>query len=326
VRRVAFTLLAALALGASATPSRAQGETRTDSLWSQALGASKKFLVHLPPSYASQPQRRFPVVYYLHGLWGSEGDWTKQGHLTETMDSLVASGMREMIIVMPDGDDGWYTTWNRLVTLAQCRQAPPSTKESLDTYCVPWPHYDDYIARDLTKAVDAKYRTRADRAHRGIAGLSMGGYGAVSLATQYPDVFSAAASHSGFLSPLYAGPRPYAPPATYFTTPEQIRARWAPYWFSLGPAFGSDTLGWRARDPATMVRQLTARRRALVPRYFIDVGVGDPFIDQNRDFHHALQSLGIEHTYTEWPGEHNWPYWRAHAVESLKWLADRIAR
>src|ERR1017187_2501097 len=86
------------------------GSVVTDTLWSQALGAKKAVVVYLPPSYANAIARRYPVAYYLHGLTGSEVDWTRSGHLNEVMDSLVMAGGPEMIVVMPDGDDGWYTT------------------------------------------------------------------------------------------------------------------------------------------------------------------------------------------------------------------------
>ena len=133
------------------------------------------------------------------------------------MDSLVAAGRPEMILVFPDGDDGWYTTWNALNNTAACR-ADTLRREPAATYCVPWPKYDEYVARELVAHVDSSYRTHPRREHRGIAGLSMGGYGAISLALRYPDVFAAAASHSGVLSPRYAGPSPYAPPTRYAPT------------------------------------------------------------------------------------------------------------
>jgi S-formylglutathione hydrolase FrmB len=135
---------------------------------------------------------------------GSEGDWARRGRLARAMDSLAAAGMPEAIVVMPDGDDGWYTTWNSLASLSGCEaRVPPD--EPRERYCVPWARYDDYVARDVVAWVDSTFRTRADRAHRGIAGLSMGGYGAVLLAAQYPDVFGAAASHSGALAPALRG-------------------------------------------------------------------------------------------------------------------------
>ena len=135
-------LLLALALGAHAAQAQSgstirRGTVRTDSIRSQALGVTKKLVVYLPPSYdaGASDARRYPVAIYLHGAWGSENDWTVLGKLAETMDSLVATGMREMIVVMPDGDDGWWTTWHSLNDVAACRRTP--RQENADTYCVP---------------------------------------------------------------------------------------------------------------------------------------------------------------------------------------------
>ena len=193
---VALSLLLSASLGAQTARSSATGRVRTDTLWSQALGTTKQLVVWLPPSYDREPGRRYPVAYYLHGAWGSEWDWVRAGKVDQVLDSLVTAGMGEMIVVMPDGDDGFYTTWNSLGNYADCTRHPPE-RESAATYCVPWPHYDDYIARDLVAHVDSTFRTLGDARHRAIAGLSMGGYGAIALALGYPDVFSAAASHSG---------------------------------------------------------------------------------------------------------------------------------
>ncbi|HYW49873.1 MAG TPA: alpha/beta hydrolase-fold protein, partial [Gemmatimonadaceae bacterium] len=182
-------------------PAVRKGRVESKAFRSQALGITKTLVVYLPPSYddAASATLRYPVAVYLHGAFGSEGDWTVQGRLAETMDSLVAGGMREMIIVMPDGDDGWWTTWHGLNDVAACRRQP--RQENADTYCVPWPKYDDYVTHDVLALTDSLYRTRPGRASRAIAGLSMGGYGAISIAARNPSLFVAAASHSGVLRP-----------------------------------------------------------------------------------------------------------------------------
>src|ERR1035437_7964378 len=177
-------LLLALSVAAHSRPEPAvtdsiRGSVVTDTLWSQALGAKKAVVVYLPPSYGQERTRRYPVAYYLHGLAGTEVNWTKSWHLNEVMDSLVTAGGPEMIVVMPDGDDGWYTTWKSLVTIERWRRTAPAGGKA-GTYCVPWQHYDDYITRDVVQFADRKYRTRADRQHRAIAGLSMGGYGTMA--------------------------------------------------------------------------------------------------------------------------------------------------
>jgi S-formylglutathione hydrolase FrmB len=196
---------------------------------------------------------------------------------------------------------------------------------------VPWARYDEYLARDLVARVDSAYRTRADRGHRGVAGLSMGGYGAVTLALRYPDVFAAAVSHSGVLAPLFAGPRPYAAPARWAPSVDSLRALYRGYWTTLPLAMGRDTAAWWARDPGRLAARLAARprtRRAAppAPALFADVGTGDALLEQNRAFRAALAALGVPVAYAEWPGAHTWAYWRAHVGESLAWLGERVGR
>ncbi|MGH7663142.1 MAG: alpha/beta hydrolase [Gemmatimonadaceae bacterium] len=332
--RLTFAVLAACACAASGVPPPADpalsheaphenGSVRADSFRSQALGTDKRFLVYLPPSYATNDGDRYPVAYYLHGLWGSEDDWVSQGRLAHVADSLVRSGVAEMIVVMPDGDDGWYTTWNSLGNNSSCRRNPPE-HEPAESYCVPWPHYDDYIARDLVAYVDSNYRTLAGRAHRGIAGLSMGGYGAVTLALAYPAVFSAAASHSGVLTPLLAGPD-----GQRARSMQELRVASGNLWPSMKLAFGDDTAGWIARDPARLARRLSRSAAGMSPvpaAIFVDVGLDDRFLAQNRAFRAELLKLGMQVKYAEWPGGHGWDYWRAHVDESLAWLASEIGK
>ncbi len=316
-------LLLPLAL---ALPGHPSGSVQQDSFWSPALGARKHYIIYLPPSYAMRDGRRYPVAYYLHGLFGSESDWTRAGHLDAAMDSLLAAGGRDMIVIMPDGDDGWYTTWNSLGSYATCLKAQrEGTKEPSSSYCVPWPHYDDYIARDLVAHVDSAYRTIADREHRGIAGLSMGGYGAISLALSYPEVFSAAASHSGVLSPLYAGSHPFLAPPRYATDMDTLRAGWGRLWRYTDGVFGRDSLAWLARDPRRMAERLVRAGRPL-PALFIDLGTEDGLADQSRAFHWELERLGVASSYAEWPGRHDWAYWSIHVRQSLAWLMEHIGR
>ena len=320
-------LLRPLPLHAQGGSARA-GTVHTDTLWAQSLGIRKALVVYLPPSYRSSPTRRYPVLYYLHGLGGNERNWIDQGGLSRTLDSLASAGKPEAIVVMPDGDDGWYTTWNLLIDAAICR-ADTARRESAASYCVPWPHYDDYIARDIVSHVDGRYRTRAMRGGRAIAGLSMGGYGAISLALAYPEVFSAAASHSGVLSPRLIGPKPYTPPPTYASDSAGLRMSAGPLWRWMAPAFGRDTIGWTARDPGRLAARLQRARPVrggMMPALMIDCGTDDPYIDQNRDLHATLERLGVAHRYAEWPGRHDWGYWRAHAAESLAFLLERVTR
>lgn len=299
------------------------GTVRTDTLWSQSLGIRKAVRIYLPPSYEGNTQKKYPVLFYLHGLTGDERNWTDVGRLHLVMDSMVAQGGQEAIVVMPDGDDGWWTTANMFADLTACR-ADTARKEPEATYCVPWLHYDDYVARDLVNYMDRTYRTLPFRGGRGIAGLSMGGYGAVTLALAYPDVFAAAASHSGVLSPMYLGPHPYGEPPTYAQDSIGLRRAAQGLWRTQRIAFGLDTLGWQARDPVRFARQALANRSAPMPFLRIDCGVNDAYIDQNRALHATFTALGVSHEYAEWPGSHDWNYWRTHLPESLEFLLAHV--
>lgn len=302
------------------------GSVVTDTLWSQALGVHKAVVVYLPPSYATSPAWRYPVAYYLHGLFGAETDWTAQGQLNVVMDSLVAAGGPEMIVVMPDGDDGWYTTWNTLVTVDACRRTAPP-RERVETYCVPWEHYDDYIARDVVAFADHTFRTRADRAHRAIAGLSMGGYGAMALAFEYPELFAAAASHSGVLAPLYVGPAPFDGHPQWAGDIASLQKGWGTMWGRIAPAFGHDTAAWWSRDPGRRLQRLVARAgTSAVPALFADVGTEDGLADESRAFRWVAAGQGVPVVYHEWPGRHDWSYWRAHVGASLSWIGTQIGK
>jgi putative tributyrin esterase len=314
------SIVSAIASAADPPPA---GDVREDVFHSDALGVRKHAMVYLPPSYAKDTTKRYPVVYYLHGLFGTETDWASKGSIDVAADSLFARGTPEMIIVLPDGDDGWYTTWTTQISYRTC--ADTLRVESADRYCTQRQRYDDYIARDLVRFIDAKYRTVNDPGRRGIGGLSMGGYGALSIALRYPDVFGAAVSHSGVVSPLYTGPRPFAAPPRYATTIEEVRPTTGTFWPRYQMFWGSDLERWRAADPARLAESLR-RRGGRIPALFIDCGVDDGLIDQNRALHAELTRLQIRHTYAEWPGAHTWRYWSTHVRESLKWMGQEVGR
>ena len=303
---------------------RLRGVVVTDTLWSQALGANKSLVMYLPPSYGTAGARRYPVVLYLHGLHGDQTNWVARGRLDQVMDSLVAAGMPEMIVAMPDGDNSWYTTYNVLLDAAGCRRMLREGA-SPERDCVPWPHYDDYIAYDVVRHVDGKYRTLPTAGRRAVAGLSMGGYGAFTLAFQYPATFSAAASHSGVLAPREFAPDPIGQrlphtPADSATLARSIVSDAAMF----RAVFGSDSASWAARDPVV----LAARRRASgqpLPALYADTGTDDIFLAANRVFRDAMTAQRVPLAYHEWPGGHTWSYWRTHVGESLSWIATKIA-
>ena len=148
------------------------------SLQANLLGdpAEQTVAVYLPPSYEASPAKRFPTLYLLHGFTANNKAWTTNGYqgmsLQPLMDEMIKTGMsREMIVVAPNG-------WN-------------SYRGAFYTNSTVNGNWEDYIYRDLVQNIDANYRTIAKAESRGIAGHSMGGYGAVTLAMKHPDVFGA---------------------------------------------------------------------------------------------------------------------------------------
>jgi S-formylglutathione hydrolase FrmB len=152
---------------------------------SPALGGRRQeTYVYLPPGYSAQPQRRYPVLYLLHGFPGRPLAFVTTVQLGVLEDSLTARRRaRPLILVMPFGSTGTF-----------------SDKEWADG-AAPGDGWGTFVARDLVRYVDAHYRTDATRAGRGIGGLSEGGYGAINLALQHPREFSVVESWSGYVKP-----------------------------------------------------------------------------------------------------------------------------
>jgi len=141
---------------------------------SPTLGQPIPCAVTLPDDYDRDPTRRFPVLLLLHGTDGTENDWLDAGGLVDGSAGSVAEGALPFIIVTPGAGNSWY----------------------VDNGSVAW---ETALVDDLLPAIDARFRTIPGRAGRAIAGLSMGGYGAVHLALRHPDQFAAVASLSGAL-------------------------------------------------------------------------------------------------------------------------------
>lgn len=310
----------------------ARGTVHRNTMWAPTLGAMKHMMVYLPPSYDTTrtATKRYPVAIYLHGRWGDETDIVKLGRLAASMDSLIAGGMPEMIVAMPDGDDGWWTTWNSASDMAECARTPHRDEPAAE-FCVPNPNYDYYVAHDVTQFVDSTYRTLARRESRAIGGYSMGGYGSFTIAARYPEVFGVAVSHGGVLTPgLMADSTTLS--ATGQVTwrigrsnAELRKASGPNEWGAMFQMFGVDPTSWHARDPASLFLAVKARG-APMPVLYADAGIGDERLQQNETFRATLEANHIPLSYAEWKGKHTWKYVQAHLPEGLHFIADRMTR
>ncbi len=331
---LAFLLAACSSSGRPSTPpveepqkeqvaAPATGTVQTGTFQSAALGVEKSYRVYLPAGYDADTARRYPVIYMLHGLGGDETNWIEQGKLADAADSMGLPA----IVVMPDGDIGFYV--NGLVQPdrdACLRTAPPfSPGEEPEAFCVTRWSYEDYITQDLIAHVDATYRTIADRKGRGIGGLSMGGFGALTLAMRHQDLFSATASHSGANSLLYDGPHPYAAgKATFLDVIDTKGKQLNPLVQLVVSIFGTDIANWRAHDPAMLAAKLADGDLAI----YLDCGTDDEFQfqDQTAYLHDLLVERGVTHEYFEGPGHHDFAFWTDRIDDSLAFFAKAFGR
>ena len=182
-RILIIAAVALISVAASAQPGRRGSMSRvlTDTLHSEILGADREFRVFLPQNY-NNSEKSYPVLYLLHGLGGKHIDWSERGHLKDVMDQLTASGEAcDMIVVMPN--------------------AGSTTEKAMDGYFnVEGWAYEDFFFKELIPYVEKTWRVKADKEHRAIAGLSMGGGGTTKYAQHHPDMFCAAYAMSALMS------------------------------------------------------------------------------------------------------------------------------
>jgi len=234
--------------------------------WGASIQQCASMMVVLPTS-TSKP---FPVLYLLHGLSDDHTGWTRRTSIERYVES------HHLAVVMPASLRGWY-----------CNDPRPAG----------WA-YEDHIIQDVIGYIDATFRTIPDRIGRAVAGLSMGGYGALMLAMRHADKFRTACSHSGALGFLHTRTQDFRDAYFDILPPEKYNL------FDL------------AKTHAAAGRELAMR---------IDCGREDGLLDSNREFHAHLQALGLAHEYEEFSGDHTWDYWDRHVQETVAFVMRQFA-
>jgi putative tributyrin esterase len=275
-----FTLFSSTYPLASASGSASKASVETIQLQSKLVNATLTYNVILPADYRTSRTTRYPVLYLLHGLGGHYSDW-----LTRTNVADYAAQYR-MIVVMPEGNDSWYVDGAAGVN----------------------DKYESYILKELMPDVDKRYRTIQARYGRAVAGLSMGGYGAIKYGLKYPSTFAFAGSVSGAFG------------VTRYTEKEMGGANWEPFLKIFGPP-GSDTR--KANDIFEITKALTPGRIASLPYFYFDCGTEDAaqHFNPNRELSGTFIEKKIPHEYRELPGNHSWSYWDQQVKEVLR-IAD----
>jgi len=246
----------------------------------RALGQTEPVNIILPEA-RDEWTGPFPVVYLLHGIGDDHTDWVRR-----TRIEMYASE-RPIMVVMPT------TPWRSMYVDGV--SGPPAATA---------------IARHLVEFIDARFRTLPERRYRAVCGLSMGGYGALHLALKYPDVFGAAASHSGalFFGHFDAAEEPAPDDRAHFL--------WRISKTLLGEV--------RSGGPCDLYVQAETVPAQKRPALRIDCGVDDFMIEANRAFHAHLDAVGYAHEYAEHPGAHTWAYWDEHVKDSLDFFARTL--
>jgi putative tributyrin esterase len=278
---LAFVLAASVSAQTAGSGRAARNEVRTASLKSGLLGREVNYRVVLPRDYKASKTKRYPVIYLLHGLFGHFDNWTEMTRLAEY---AAAYGF---LIVMPECGDGWYT----------------------DSASVAGDKYESYFVREFVPAIDAKYLTVADAKHRYVAGLSMGGYGAVKFGLKYPRMFGLVGSFSGALdSPIRGEENNTLRP-------------------SIMSVFGADDSAVRREnDVFRIIREMSADKLKIVPYIYLACGTEDFLFQANREFDTLLVEHKVPHEYRELTGTHAWDFWDEQLREFLRVADARLRR
>ena len=260
---------------------------------SSVMNQAVKFSIYLPPDYYLS-NRRYPVVYLLHGLGDNETSWVQFGEADRIADEgIKSSELPPMIIVMPNAGVTWYVNdyQNKV-------------------------RYEDMFVQELIPHIDSMFRTRTGREYRAVSGLSMGGFGSLTLAMHHPELFSACAALSAAVRT----------DETFAIIPdERYNAVYAPI-FS-GPVKGQErlTLAWKRNSPITLAHSAPESDLNRV-RWYLDCGDDDALTVGNAMLHMALLERKIPHEYRARDGAHTWSYWRTGLPEALKFIGMSFHR
>lgn len=237
------------------------------------IGADRRMTVYTPAGYESDRAKRYPVLYLLHGMGGDENAWSELGRATQILDNMIAAGTVEpMIVVMTNGNVDMPAAPGE----SHLGLTPPTTELPRTMDGTFESHFPEVVA-----FIDGNYRTIPDKAHRAIAGLSMGGFHSMHISKQYPGMFD----YIGLFSAAIL-PRDPAASEVYSDLDGKLSRQ-----FAEAPAL-----------------------------YWIAIGRDDFLYNANTAYRAMLDAKGYPYTYVESDGGHIWRNWRNYLTEFLPLL------
>ena len=256
---------------------------------SNILNRLVKYTIYLPFDYETS-QRTYPVVYLLHGYTDDHTGWLQFGEINRYADKAIYEGtIPPMIIVMPNGDSSWFIN-------------SYDGKEK----------YENFFINEFIPAIEKIYRIKAEKRYRGIAGLSMGGYGTLNDSFKYPALFAAAASLS----------------AAVRNDSAIVKLSDIEWENTFGQLYGKGLKGiarltkaWYDNSLLKIVETKPASELKTV-RYWIDCGDDDYLTIGNSLLHIGLVEKGIPHEFRVRQGTHNWTYWRTGIIDALQFIGQ----
>lgn len=234
--------------------------------------ARRRMLVYLPESYDRDPARRYPVLYLMHGARGNETSWITEGGMTSIMDSLWKEKLAvECLVVLCN-----MNQYDDEADFANSRFKRPfesffETNGAVETYFV----------QDVVNLVDRSFRTIADKRHRAIAGLSVGGFQTIFISASNPTTFD----YVGLFSAFFKGP--------------VHKGRYSEFYDDI-------------------LFKLTAQFKVPPKLYFIEIGYWDFFVVHNEYFRRYLTANNFTYEYIESSGGHTWDNWRQYLIDFTK--------
>lgn len=293
MKKMILSLCAVIALGAAAqNPWENPNASRvvTDSIYSEILGAWRQYNIYLPQNFNVNTDKKYPIVYLLHGVSDTHQGWFQRGHVQEVIDPLIANGeAQEMLIITPNAGGNPVTEWNGYINM-------------------PGWNYEDFFIKEFIPAIESKYRAIGDKQHRGIGGLSMGGGGSTYYAMHYPELFGSLYAMSALMS---------VPSWNTNPTPDDPNSKMA---LLTKAVIDNDNVEYVLNaDDATKdgLRSVA---------WFVDCGDDDFLLDCNLAYYQAMRNAGIPCQLRVRDGGHTWEYWHSALYNALPYFSRNFSR